>query len=109
MSSGAPSPETSSTPTAPTATEKDRTTETARQDSAQAGKAGAETAKGAEQVRAIQQALEEKGHTPGDIDGIMGPKTRAALRQFQTAEGMEPTGRPDAKTLTALGLGNRTK
>ncbi len=34
----------------------------------------------------------------------MGRRTRAALRAFQTANGLEPTGRIDAPTAKALGL-----
>jgi membrane-bound lytic murein transglycosylase B len=60
-------------------------------------------------VTAIQEALKDKGHDPGEIDGVMGPRTSAALREFQTAEGMEPTGRPDPRTLTALGVETGTK
>jgi membrane-bound lytic murein transglycosylase B len=59
---------------------------------------------GSEQVTAIQQALKDRGHDPGKIDGLMGPRTRAALREFQTAEGIEPTGRSDETTLAALGV-----
>jgi peptidoglycan hydrolase-like protein with peptidoglycan-binding domain len=59
---------------------------------------------GRAQVTAVQEALKDKGHDPGRIDGIVGPRTRAALRDFQKAEGLEPTGRTDAETLTALGI-----
>ena len=52
----------------------------------------------------IQQALREQGHDPGEIDGLMGPRTRSALKEFQTAQGLEATGRSDAKTLAALGV-----
>jgi membrane-bound lytic murein transglycosylase B len=58
-------------------------------------------------VTAIQEALKEKGHDPGPIDGIIGPRTRAALREFQTAEGMQATGQPDTNTLTALGVDSK--
>jgi membrane-bound lytic murein transglycosylase B len=60
-------------------------------------------------VTAIQEALKDKGHDPGEIDGVMGPRTSAALQEFQKAEGMEPTGRPDPKTLAALGVDEATK
>jgi peptidoglycan hydrolase-like protein with peptidoglycan-binding domain len=59
-------------------------------------------------VTAIQEALKDKGHDPGTIDGVMGPKTRAALQSFQKAEGIATTGRPDASTLTALGVESDT-
>lgn len=34
---------------------------------------------------AIQQHLKRQGYDPGPIDGFVGPKTRAALAQFQQA------------------------
>lgn len=61
-------------------------------------------APGREQVRAVQQALKDKGHDPGPIDGIMGPKTREALKGFQKAEGIKETGRLDAETMAKLGV-----
>jgi len=39
------------------------------------------------------------------VDGKMGPKTEAALKEFQRAKGLEATGDLDKRTLTALGLG----
>ena len=30
-------------------------------------------------VRTAQQALADKGYNPGPVDGLMGPKTRAAV------------------------------
>ena len=62
----------------------------------------------AEQVRAIQQALKDKGHDPGEIDGKMGPKTQAALKDFQSKEGLKATGRMDAETMTKLGVEAKT-
>ena len=38
-------------------------------------------------------------------DGKMGPKTQAALKEFQRARGLAPNGELDKATLTALGLG----
>jgi peptidoglycan hydrolase-like protein with peptidoglycan-binding domain len=59
---------------------------------------------GDEQVKAAQQALKDKGHDPGAVDGKMGPKTQAALRDFQKAQGIEASGRLDTKTTQALGM-----
>jgi peptidoglycan hydrolase-like protein with peptidoglycan-binding domain len=61
-----------------------------------------------EQVKAAQQALKDKGHDPGMIDGRMGPKTQAAVKEFQKAEGLKETGRLDAETMTKLGVETRT-
>jgi peptidoglycan hydrolase-like protein with peptidoglycan-binding domain len=73
---------------------------------AKAGKGGHHMARGgnAEQVRAVQQALKDKGHDPGDIDGKMGPKTQAALKDFQSKEGLKATGRMDSETRAKLGV-----
>jgi peptidoglycan hydrolase-like protein with peptidoglycan-binding domain len=52
----------------------------------------------------VQQALKEKGHDPGPVDGILGPNTRAALQAFQKSEGLDPSGRVDRGTLEKLGV-----
>ncbi len=57
-----------------------------------------------EQVRAAQQALKDKGHDPGSIDGVMGPKTQSALKDYQKAQGLKETGRLDAETMAKLGV-----
>ena len=53
-------------------------------------------------VREAQQALQQKGYDVGPIDGVMGPKTSAALREFQQAQGLKASGRLDQQTLAAL-------
>jgi peptidoglycan hydrolase-like protein with peptidoglycan-binding domain len=58
----------------------------------------------AEQVKAIQQALKDAGHDPGEVDGKMGPKTQAALRDYQQKEGLKATGRLDSETAAKLGV-----
>lgn len=74
-----------------------------------AGKSG-KMAKGAgrENVRAAQQALKDKGMDPGPVDGMMGPKTKAALRDYQKKEGLKETGRLDAETMAKLGVEAKT-
>ena len=59
---------------------------------------------GDEKVKAVQQALKDKGHHPGRVDGRMGPKTQQALRDFQKAQGMQATGHLDTKTMQSLGV-----
>ena len=56
-----------------------------------------------EQIVGMQRMLDEQGIDVGGIDGIIGEKTRAAIRQFQQMQGLIVTGQPDAETLTALG------
>ena len=69
---------------------------------------GAGMSANAEQVKAIQQALKEQGHDPGEIDGIMGPKTQAALRDYQQKQGLKATGRLDSETSAKLGVEAKT-
>ena len=59
-------------------------------------------------VRAAQQTLGKHGIDVGPIDGILGPRTRAALRSFQQQQQLTETGKLDADTLRALdALGRR--
>ena len=55
-------------------------------------------------IRSVLQALQDKGFDIGPIDGIIGPRTRAALREFQERQGMPATGRLDAETLSRLNV-----
>ncbi len=57
-----------------------------------------------EKVRKLQQALQDQGADPGPIDGIVGPETREALRDFQQEEGIAATGQLDRQTVEALDL-----
>lgn len=61
-------------------------------------------AKGSEEVKKLQEALKAKGHDPGPIDGIMGSKTRAAIKAFQEASGLKATERLDKETAEKLGV-----
>jgi peptidoglycan hydrolase-like protein with peptidoglycan-binding domain len=53
-------------------------------------------------IRQAQIALRDAGFEPGRIDGVIGPKTEAALRQFQVAQGLPQTGGLDATTQKQL-------
>jgi hypothetical protein len=54
------------------------------------------------QVRALQQTLAALGYPPGRIDGSYGPATRNALASFQRASKLSPDGVLGPKTLAAL-------
>jgi peptidoglycan hydrolase-like protein with peptidoglycan-binding domain len=45
-------------------------------------------------VRNVQTALSQLGYSPGPIDGIMGSKTRAAIRAYQIDSGLPVSGEP---------------
>lgn len=53
-------------------------------------------------VRDAQVALRDAGYEPGRIDGVMGPKTQAAIREFQQSRGLPQTGMLDATTQRQL-------
>jgi len=53
-------------------------------------------------IRKAQQALMNKGHNPGSVDGVMGPRTREAIKAFQSANGLTETGKLDAQTAEKL-------
>jgi len=55
-------------------------------------------------VRAVQRGLIERGFDPGPVDGIVGPKTRAALRAYQANSGLDVDGEIDSETLKSLEL-----
>lgn len=42
-------------------------------------------------IRQLQADLKQLGYDPGPIDGLMGKRTRAAMRLFAAAEGLDPT------------------
>jgi hypothetical protein len=53
-------------------------------------------------TRAIQQRLAELGYKPGPIDGIDGPRTRAAIRAFQRDAGLKQNGKASPEVIEAL-------
>jgi lipoprotein-anchoring transpeptidase ErfK/SrfK len=55
-----------------------------------------------QQMLAVQVALDRAGFSPGEIDGRGGPKTRAALVEFQKASNLQPAGAVNEETLAAL-------
>jgi murein L,D-transpeptidase YcbB/YkuD len=58
-----------------------------------------------ELVRKIQRALLHAGFNPGYADGVIGPKTMAALENFQKQKNLA-TGQITKETLQALDIAN---
>jgi hypothetical protein len=58
-------------------------------------------------VRSAQEALDRQGFEPGRIDGILGPRTQAALRGYQRKNGLAATGQIDSATLRSLDIPER--
>ena len=55
-------------------------------------------------MKQAQQKLSAAGHDAGPADGIMGPKTQAALKEYQQSKNLQASGQLDQKTLAALGV-----
>jgi len=56
-------------------------------------------------IKKVQEALRDKGYYTGSVDGVLGPQTRAGIRQYQQSESLPVTGRLDAETAGKLGVG----
>lgn len=50
----------------------------------------------------LQQRLHQLGFDPGRVDGIFGPRTESALREFQRATGLAADGTCGPRTFAAL-------
>ncbi len=60
-------------------------------------------------VQKIQAGLKAFGNDGMEIDGVIGAKTRAAIREFQSLFGLPVTGEPDQKLyakMREIGLTN---
>jgi peptidoglycan hydrolase-like protein with peptidoglycan-binding domain len=55
-------------------------------------------------IKKAQEALKNKGHDPGSMDGVMGQQTRQAIRAFQKDNGLKESGTLDAETAEKLGI-----
>jgi lipid-binding SYLF domain-containing protein len=55
-------------------------------------------------IMRAQQSLHEKGYYNGSIDGLIGPMTRKALREYQKAENLPINGQLNVQTATKLGV-----
>lgn len=52
----------------------------------------------------VQSALQGQGYYQGEIDGLLGPQTRAAIADYQRANGLAETAAIDQPTLQSLGM-----
>ena len=60
------------------------------------------TAYGDWRIGQAQERLNTLGFHPGPIDGVLGPRTKAAFRQYQAQHGLPVTGVLDDATRTSL-------
>ena len=52
----------------------------------------------------VQSALQQQGYYQGEVDGLLGPQTRAAIAEYQRASGLAETAAIDQPTLESLGM-----
>ena len=52
--------------------------------------------------REIQEGLQAGGFDPGGADGMFGPRTRAAIRSWQSSQGVRATGYLDGASVAGL-------
>jgi peptidoglycan hydrolase-like protein with peptidoglycan-binding domain len=57
-----------------------------------------------DEIRQVQIMLNQKGFNLGEPDGVLGPRTRQALTEFQRKQGFQASGQMDQETLAALGI-----
>ena len=57
-----------------------------------------------DEVRQIQTKLKRWGYYSGNVDGIYGSKTLAAVKWFQSKNGLTADGIAGKKTLEAMGI-----
>jgi Putative peptidoglycan binding domain len=53
----------------------------------------------------VQDALARRGYYPGQVDGVIGPETRSAIREFQRDNGLPVTGQMNSHLIQALKIG----
>ena len=98
------------TPTAKkkTAASGSRTHRTGKRGSRSSGRQRGQKTPTTDRISEIQTALAKDGSFKGTPNGKWDDSTVDAVKKFQTAHGMNPTGRLDAPTLQKLGLGSTT-
>ena len=53
-------------------------------------------------IAGVQAELRDMGYYTGEVDGLLGPLTRQALKDYQTDHGLMVTEAIDEPTLDAL-------
>lgn len=59
-----------------------------------------------QRIKEIQEALARAGAYQGEPTGKWDAASIEAMKRFQTAQGLDPTGKIDALSLQKLGLGS---
>ena len=53
-------------------------------------------------LKQIQWELGQRGYDPGSVDGVMGPRTRKAIKKFQRDQGLTVDGKPSIALLKVI-------
>ena len=56
------------------------------------------------EIRSVQVALRRLGTYSGQVDGILGPDTQRAIKDYQGRNKLPVTGQPDQRLNTLLGI-----
>lgn len=62
-----------------------------------------------EEKREVQERLAARGYDVGEVDGIIGPRTAAAIKAYQRDAGVTPDGHAGPRVLQALRRAARTR
>ena len=55
-------------------------------------------------IKQVQQSLQVAGYDPGPADGVLGLKTRSALKKSQRDNNLSVTGSINQETLEAIAM-----
>jgi peptidoglycan lytic transglycosylase len=58
-----------------------------------------------DEIRQVQERLKELGYYDGAIDGVYGPQTAEAVREYQRGQGLAVTGSVNQETAQTLQIG----
>lgn len=56
------------------------------------------------EIKKLQETLHGRGYYLGEVDGVIGLRTRASLRAYQKAENLPTSGQVDTRTAAGLGV-----
>jgi peptidoglycan hydrolase-like protein with peptidoglycan-binding domain len=60
-------------------------------------------------IRQVQQTLQQNGTYHGNVDGVWGPATQSAVRDYQQQHNLNATGQLNQETLASMNLGGSTQ
>ena len=85
-----------------------RSSKSGKRSSSKTKRVKGQAAPTSDRINEIQGALAKNGVYAGERSGKWDDSTVDAMKKFQSANGLSPTGKMDALTLQKLGLGSET-